>query len=174
MNRPRPAEPHGPDDDVRPAERGDLPLLTEIERAADGLFAALGITFPPGCVIEGVGDPDLVLVAGRPPVAFAFADVLDAALHLHQLAVHPAEGRRGLGSALLAAVVDRARRAGTGLTLTTFRDVPWNTPWYARHGFVELAPERWGPQLAAQVRAEHLAGLDRLGARVTLWHPCRE
>ncbi|HEU4532531.1 MAG TPA: GNAT family N-acetyltransferase [Polyangiaceae bacterium] len=157
--------------DVRAADSGDLPLLPAIERAADGLFAPLGIAFPPGCVIEGVHDPGPVLVAGRPPVAFAFADELDGRLHLHQLAVHPSQGRRGLGSALLAAVVERARGAGGAVTLTTFRDVPWNAPWYARHGFREMEPSRWGPRLAAQVETERLAGLDRLGPRVVLWLP---
>ncbi len=157
--------------DVRVAEAGELPLLIDIELAADRLFAPLGIEFPPGCVIAEVSDPGLVFVAGRPPLGFAFADPLDGCLHLHQLAVRPSEGRRGAGSALLGAVVARARQAGTGVTLTTFRDVPWNAPWYARHGFVELGPDARGPELTARVEAERAAGLERLGPRVVMARP---
>jgi hypothetical protein len=42
-------------------------------------------------------------------------------------------------------VADHARTLGlTSLTLTTFRDVPWNAPFYAKLGFeyvAELTPE---------------------------------
>jgi GNAT superfamily N-acetyltransferase len=111
-----------------------------------------------------VTDPSKVLVVGDPPVAFAYADRLDSHLHLHQIAVHPAHARQGIGSALIAAVITRAD--GVGITLTTFRDVPWNGPWYAKLGFSELAEP--GPELAALVAEERAAGLDDLGARQVL------
>lgn len=57
--------------------------------------------------------------------------------HLQQLAVDHAHGRRGLGAALVNACCERARQRGYNqLSLTTFRDVPYNAPWYARLGFV--------------------------------------
>lgn len=139
----------------------ELPTLGEIERAADGLFEPLGIVFPPGSVIDSVTDPSKVLVAGDQPVAFAYADHLDSHLHLHQIAVHPAHARQGIGAALMAAVFARAE--GVGVTLTTFRDVPWNGPWYARLGFAELTSP--GPGLAALIAEERAAGLDDLGVR---------
>ncbi|TCO52587.1 GNAT family N-acetyltransferase [Actinocrispum wychmicini] len=148
---------------VRPPAVTELPQLGEIERAADTLFEPLGIVFQPGSVIDEVSDPGKVLVVGDPPVAFAYADRLDTRLHLHQIAVHPAHVRTGIGSALMAAVIGRAGSAG--VTLTTFRDVPWNGPWYARLGFVELADP--GPDLAALVAAER--DLAELGPRVVLY-----
>ena len=70
------------------------------------------------------------------------------AAHIEQVGVDPAFARRGLGRRLIEHVAAEARRWGLGaLTLTTFRDVPWNGPWYARHGFTQLPPERWGPQI---------------------------
>ena len=33
------------------------------------------------------------------------------------------------------------------MTLTTFRDVEWNGPWYTRRGFREVCEAEWGPQL---------------------------
>lgn len=147
---------------VRTPAVTELPQLGEIERAADTLFEPLGIVFPPGTVVDDVSDPANVLVVGDPPVAFAYTDWLDGRLHLHQIAVHPVHVRSGIGTALMAAVMERAGSAG--VTLTTFRDVPWNGPWYARLGFVELTD--LGPELAALVRAEH--DLSELGPRVVL------
>jgi GNAT superfamily N-acetyltransferase len=45
-----------------------------------------------------------------------------------------------IGAALLDAVAERARAAGLdGLSLSTFREAPWNAPYYRRLGFVEVA-----------------------------------
>jgi hypothetical protein len=57
------------------------------------------------------------------------------------------------------------------MTLVTFRDVPWNGPWYGKHGFTELAADRWGPQLRAEWQAEIDAGLHELGPRLVMVYP---
>jgi GNAT superfamily N-acetyltransferase len=50
--------------------------------------------------------------------------------------VDPAHGRRGLGAALVETVCDWARIQGYGvISLSTFRDLPWNAPFYAKLGF---------------------------------------
>jgi GNAT superfamily N-acetyltransferase len=109
-----------------------------------------------------------VLVAGRPPRGFAALERVDGDVHLGQLSVDPAHGRRGLGAALLAAALAQARDVGAArVTLTTYADVAWNAPWYARHGFAET--DDLGPELAAVVRAE--AGLERHGRRVVMARP---
>jgi hypothetical protein len=46
------------------------------------------------------------------------------------------------------------------VTLTTFRDVPWNMPFYARLGFEIVPPEQVGPALFAIVEGETRRGLD--------------
>ena len=85
-------------------------------------------------------------VAGR-----RLASVLDGLGH----DVHPDHGRRGLGARLLRAVLDLARARGCGVvTLTTYRDLPWNAPFYARHGFAEVAPEDWTADMARRAAAE--------------------
>ena len=40
-------------------------------------------------------------------------------------------------------------------TLTTFRDVPWNAPYYTRLGFVALDPAEHGPELRALMECEN-------------------
>lgn len=48
----------------------------------------------------------------------------------------------------------------TGLTLTTFRHIPWNRPLYEHLGFRILADNELGPALRAVREAEAVHGLD--------------
>ena len=73
------------------------------------------------------------------PVGFAWVRILDGVAHLEEIDVLPAHGRLGIGTALVATVCNWAGSAGyKAVTLSTFRDVPWNAPFYARHGFRPL------------------------------------
>ncbi len=138
----------------------DRQRLVEVSLAADQLFERAGLRLPPDDPAAMLDRCSPVLVAGSPPVGLAALTVLDGNAHLEQISVHPDHGRRGVGSALLEAACAWARRLGhRWITLTTFRDLPWNAPWYARHGFTVLAESEWGPQLAAQWRAEAATGI---------------
>jgi GNAT superfamily N-acetyltransferase len=87
---------------------------------------------------------------------------VDGALHIEQVSVHPRAARRGVGRALLAHAADRAREEGlTALTLTTFTEVPWNAPYYARLGFRPLREADLTPGLRAIRATEAGHGLDR-------------
>jgi GNAT superfamily N-acetyltransferase len=95
------------------------------------------------------------------PVAYTVLEEFDGAAHVEQLSVDPAFARRGLGRQLLDHVAFEARVAGrTAVTLTTFRDVPWNAPYYERCGFRTLAEPELGPELRAKRDAETAHGLD--------------
>jgi GNAT superfamily N-acetyltransferase len=78
-----------------------------------------------------------VALAGDTPVGFAQVELLGLeAARLKEIDVHPDHGRRGLGKRLVAAVCEWAVYSGyPKVTLTTFRDVPWDMPFYARLGF---------------------------------------
>lgn len=155
---------------VRSAVAADLLALPAIELSGEAMFAELGIVFPAGpATVEGaiVQGAD-ILVAGEPPEGFAAVIGLDGHPHLEQISVRADQGGKGIGSLLLAEVT---RRAGPGLTLITFRDVPWNGPWYQRNGFVEFPERDWGPQLRAHWQAEVDAGLHDLGSRFVLCFP---
>jgi hypothetical protein len=52
------------------------------------------------------------------------------------------------------------------MTLTTFRDVPWNAPFYARRGFAEVLDP--SPGLAAVRDRERSLGLDAAGPRIVM------
>jgi len=98
---------------------------------------------------------------GGTPIGFALVEFLDGLPHLEEMDVHPSFGRRGVGTRLLAAVRAWARAQGhAAVTLTTFRDVPWNAPFYASAGFRALAPRELSPALRERVRDEAARGLD--------------
>jgi GNAT superfamily N-acetyltransferase len=103
-----------------------------------------------------------VASTGNIPVGFALVKMLaDDLPHLEEIDVDPSHGRRGLGTALVRAVCDWAALSGyIMLTLTTFRAVPWNLPFYARLGFEEIPRETLRPELAAVVSEEAHRGLD--------------
>ena len=99
------------------------------------------------------------------PVAYLISAVVDGCAHVEQVSVAPAHARRGLGAALidhLAAVA--AAEGRPAVTLTTFRDVPWNAPYYERLGFRVIAPPtrapsspRWSPRRPSGSRATRRA-----------------
>jgi GNAT superfamily N-acetyltransferase len=137
---------------VRPEERE---RLLEIEREAGRAFAGIGMEEiardDPGTVEDVAGAWVAVDEADR-PVAYLVATVVDGNAHVGQVSVAPSHARRGLGAALIDHLVATAGRPA--LTLTTFRDVAWNAPYYERLGFRVLDPADHGPELAALVRAE--------------------
>jgi GNAT superfamily N-acetyltransferase len=151
--------------EVRTADGEDLAQLPEVEAAADELFVPLGITgLPAPASAEERARSWRVLVVGRAVQGFAVLELLDGAVHLEQLSVHPASGRQGIGSALLAATVAAAREHGADrVTLITYADVPWNAPFYSRHGWRPIADP--SPGLRALRDREVALGLDRHGVR---------
>ena len=101
-----------------------------------------------------VGDDDV-------PLGYALALVVDGLGHLEQLSVRPSAGRQGRGRALIDEVVAWARGWGApALTLSTFREVPWNAPYYARQGFRPMDDHELTPGLRELRAAEEAAGLD--------------
>ncbi|MFZ5728170.1 MAG: GNAT family N-acetyltransferase [Pseudomonadota bacterium] len=160
---------------IRLAGPQDVAHLSEIEISAASLFRDAGIEIFPG---EAADDPieftppdiwrpivadGLVWVAetGGRPAAFLAARQEPDSLHILEFDVRREEQGRGVGRALLSFAIAEARRRGFGgLSLTTFRDVPWNAPFYASAGFAIVerpdAPE-W---LIAYLDRETGRGLD--------------
>jgi putative acetyltransferase len=154
---------------IVPARPADVPLLPAIELAAAWLLAA----HAPASVLAEQTDEGVlrraqregrlwVALARNRPVGFAHVEQLEPGVaHLEELDVHPAHGRRGLGRRLVNAVCRWAAEEGhRSVTLTTFRDVPWNKPFYARLGFEELPRNALSPALRAVVDDETRRGLD--------------
>lgn len=174
----RPVRPPAPAGEVtvRLARAEDAEALPGVEDSAGELFRGLpdlswvaeDVSAPPAFyapLIEAglvwVGDHEAEGVAG-----FLCAEPFGPELHVWTLAVHRGFQRHGLGRRLMAAAAEHARAAGLeALTLTTFRHVPWNGPFYASLGFRSAAGERLG----AILRQEAARGLpDRIAMRLQL------
>jgi ribosomal protein S18 acetylase RimI-like enzyme len=104
-------------------------------------------------------------------VGFAHVELIEPdAAHLEELDVHPDHGRRGLGTRLVREVCAwAAARGHHAVTLTTFRDVPWNMPFYERLGFEEIPMSELTPGLRAVVDDETRRGLDPVRRVAMRW-----
>ncbi|MGD6742409.1 GNAT family N-acetyltransferase [Streptomyces sp. BH106] len=156
---------------IRSAEPADLPRLQAIETAAGEIFRTVGMAAIADDAPPTVAELDRFRRAGHAwvaaedigtVVAYLVAEPVDDAFHIEQVTVHPDAARRGVGQTLIARAADCARDQGlTGLTLTTFADVPWNAPYYERLGFRRLSGAELTPGLRAIRAAEAEHGLDR-------------
>ncbi len=156
---------------IRPAVTSDFARMQAIEVAAGAMFRPLGMDLvaddDPFAVTElrAYADTGHAWVAvpsdGGEAAGYLLLDVIDGAAHVEQVTVHPSAARRGIGRALVEHAARWAVVGGfTALTLTTFRDVPWNGPYYERLGFSYLAPDEEGPGLRAVRDHERAHGLD--------------
>lgn len=134
---------------IRPARPSDAIRFAIIERAAAALYAPWGLdgafaetatsqtrvtrAIAAGELIAATDDDDTM-------IGYALVAAGEGEVHLEELAVDPAHGRRGHGTALLAATVARARaRGATRVTLVTLDFVPFGKAFYAARGFEEIA-----------------------------------
>jgi GNAT superfamily N-acetyltransferase len=156
---------------IRPANAGAIERMQAIEADAGERFRAIGLHTiaddePPSAELllryVRTGTAWVAELDGE-VVGYASASVVDDEGHLDQVSLIGAAAGRRIGQALIEAVIAwTAARGLPAVTLTTFRDVPWNGPYYERLGFVAVPEHEQGPQLAAIRAAERGAGLDVL------------
>src|SRR5690606_12878830 len=133
---------------IRKTTNQDTPLLPEIERSSGELFRQYpGLQWiadddvqseaqHQAFVAEGVA---LVAELEGAVVGFLTGSLEPDALHIWQIAVGRTHQRRGIGRKLIEAAQQLAvDHAPIALTLTTFRDVPWNEPYYQKLGIKTL------------------------------------
>lgn len=165
---------------LRLARMDELPIAVEIDDAAGALYAQAGLAIAlapdhPFVVAEQARWRSAIEhgqlwfgCAGAQPVGFGALGRVGGLAYLEQLAVRPEHGRRGLGALLLAAACEHAERAGEAeLWLTTYAHLPWNGPYYERHGFSLVPESRCSPELQA-VLAEQRAALPDPSQRIAM------
>ncbi|OAF98572.1 acyl-CoA N-acyltransferase [Paraphaeosphaeria sporulosa] len=145
---------------LREATEDDKKTLTIIELDAVALFKTIPELADLG---ESHASPDQLstwLSNGRiyiaedngKAVGFVAAVTMDTTLYIAEISTIREYQGKGVGLTLIAAVLDWARElsAATGrkprVSLTTYREITWNAPYYRKRGFREVEAETLGPK----------------------------
>jgi len=138
---------------IRAARPEEIALLPQIENAADERYVRVGLRrvleMPPASVasLEQGRRHGMLWVATSPlnrVVGFALMKLPAGTAWLDQLSVLGRWQGRGLGAALIDRTAQQARALGYDtLYLSTYLDVPWNAPFYARRGFAPVPRAEW-------------------------------
>lgn len=135
---------------IRRCQVGDAAKLPVIERSAGKVFSTLDdLSWIGEHGVHSV-EEHLESIARQAhwvavdecnePVGFIMTQDLPESLFIHELSVCRKWQGQGIGKKLVQTVIDEAKVKKYSLvTLTTFRHVPWNAPFYQRMGFVILS-----------------------------------
>lgn len=168
---------------IRPAHAGDLDDIIRADMAASALFEPTGLLSPEAlddhvekeALLASI-DADQLDVAellGDGVVGFSQFTIIGDDIYLEQISVHPSFGQRGIGRRLMARLDERAEEAGAGqITLSTFRDLAWNGPFYGSLGFVELPRHEYAPYMTA-IEASQAPFMD-ISKRIFMRKPVRK
>jgi GNAT superfamily N-acetyltransferase len=143
---------------IRRARNDDLPLLGPVERSAAELFRTVNLDF----LADGPTVDESLLSAMMSsnhlwiavnetdqPIGFAGGEGLDGNFHIAEVSVGQDAQGKGVGKALMEELIRQAKEEGyMAITLTTYRDLPWNGPWYRKLGFLEVQVDEMGDEYA--------------------------
>lgn len=156
---------------IRLARPEDAEYLPAIElsagtlfRTVDGLAGVTGMHAIPADQQRRYIRKGHCLIAEADGVLIGFlaSEPCGRELAIREFSVHADWQGKGIGAVLLRAIgIDATNSGFSAITLTTFADVPWNGPFYARHGFVRIDDLAAHPRLHAEIDAEVSHGLPR-------------
>ena len=164
---------------IRPARLADIPAMQWVERDAGELFRGLGLLDLDASADASVGEHMLSIEEGLSFVAeadgrvcgFVMGEMKEGGVYLHELDVIREAQQRGFGRQLIGRFNEEARYKNAAYVfLSTFRDPPWNAPFYRKLGFVDMASDDRLPWMSA-MEAEQAKFLDlstRVFMRLTL------
>ena len=153
---------------IRQARPEEADALPAIERSAATAFRGSAHDWiaddqvSPAEFHRPFAEAGLVWVAdlGERLAGFLTSETFLDGLHIWELAVSHGHQGRGIGRQLVQAAIEAARERGLpAVTLTTFYDIPWNAPFYARLGFSQPDPRDLPERLRANLSREAARGL---------------
>ncbi|MDZ4740404.1 MAG: GNAT family N-acetyltransferase [Alphaproteobacteria bacterium] len=165
---------------VRLADISEISTLKEVEDDASVLFRSLPelafvLDYPPREISEYeefVRSGNAFVSEGAVGISgIILLGVVDGRGHIWELSVRMAFQRQGAGRHLIEAGCRWAKSRGCDeVTLTTFKDAPWNAPTYARLGFEIFQPDGMRAELGSIIEHERSIGLLR-APRVAMRKP---
>lgn len=157
---------------IRLAREDEIETLRQIERSAAQAFRLIE-AFSWLCVGEvqsaerhrvliDEGTNWVAVADEDDPVGFLSAEIVGRELHIQEISVDHLHQGFGIGRRLIRHAIDEAATRGLeAVTLTTFRTIPWNCPFYERLGFRTLEEAELTPRLRGVLDAEDAQGLAR-------------
>jgi GNAT superfamily N-acetyltransferase len=101
-------------------------------------------------LLESMGKANHLWVAVNEvdqPIGFAGGEDLAGNFHIAEISVAQNAQGKGVGKALMEELTRQAMAEGyTAITLTTYRNLPWNGPWYQKLGFSEVKIDEMGEE----------------------------
>jgi GNAT superfamily N-acetyltransferase len=155
---------------IRKARYADIAFLGQVERSAAEIFKSANLDF----LIDGPTVDPKALAAMIDaqhlwvacdfmdyPIGFTGGENIEGDFHLAEISVAQDFQGKGVGRALMEMMEADVRREGyKAITLTTFRTLAWNGPWYGRLGFTEVNPIEMGPTYLGILENERQNGFD--------------
>jgi ribosomal protein S18 acetylase RimI-like enzyme len=157
---------------IRLAREDEIEALRQIERSAAQAFRLIEAFswLSVGDVQSAVQHRDLIeqgtnwaaTTDDDYPVGFLSAEIVEGELHIWEISVDHLHQGFGIGRRLIQYAIDAASSRGLeAVTLTTFRTIPWNCPFYERLGFRVLEEVELTPRLKDVLADEDEHGLRR-------------
>jgi ribosomal protein S18 acetylase RimI-like enzyme len=123
---------------VRSARSSDVPLLERVEKSAAEAFRTVGMDFlldeptVEVSVLTRMARANHLWIAVNDwdqPIGFLGGEDLSGNFHITEISVAQDYQGRGIGGVLMRTMFEQIQREGYKyITLTTFKDVPWNGP----------------------------------------------
>lgn len=139
---------------IRRGQSSDIPLLRRVELSAGNRYRAVGLDLVAESKIvdpkrlESMADANHLWVAVDKygPIGFLCGEELDGNFHIVEISVSHEYQGRGIGKGLMTTMLEQIthERSYKSVTLTTYRSLSWNGPWYSRMGFGEVHPRLLG------------------------------
>lgn len=161
----------------RAADASDAEALSAIEENAATVFKQLGggyaaldlSALTPQFYKDAIAQNQIIWLVelhGQ-AVGFLRAKPVDDVLYCAEMSVMRHHHGKGLGEKLLNRFVAYAKEEGfKGVSGITFKNVPWNGPYYLKQGFSYLGESQIGPELKAIMSGPAETDLKKAGERV--------
>ncbi|KAF2120753.1 acyl-CoA N-acyltransferase [Lophiotrema nucula] len=153
--------------EIRLATPSDIPHIMKIHKEAYQTFRDHGMAMPdfepsPGDFLSSLNDEKLWVAEENSSCAgfiqadaFCNGDSDFYTAYIRQVSVSTAHARKGVGKQLIEFVEGWARELELqGIDLTTYKDIPWNAPYYERLGYSTLGREELCKDNASDVHDE--------------------